>query len=58
MASYTKKIISSGAVQVASGSGVIDLSASSHVSANELQLTTPLAMSRRSGCKLCECWGC
>lgn len=43
--SYSRKIETSGAVQLISGSGVIDLSASSHVSANEIQLSTPLAMS-------------
>jgi hypothetical protein len=44
MSTYTKKIVSSGAVQIASGSGAIDLSANSYVSANELRPSTALAV--------------
>lgn len=47
--SFSHKVSTSGALQLASGSGNIDLSASGFVQANELRLTTPLAVAQ-GGC--------
>lgn len=44
MATYSKKIQTSGAVQLVSGSGVIDLNAQSYVSCNEIRPSTALAI--------------
>lgn len=42
--SYTKVLKTSGAMQLGSGSGVIDLNANSYVSCPEIRPTTPLAV--------------